>query len=230
MMRRFAIGALTATLGLVAPLQLAAQQPAAAPSARDQLRYQLQQFEINLAAAVRHAGDVVASQTAASGVTLFLNQPPEAHANVLDDYGLFFTVQVPGILQTAAMLLRSFPPPMPPAGTAGRTGPLPAGTVGAASTLVTPDPTAAPDLNATYLVALQEALIDAILDYSGSLPLKDSDWLTVAASDLGGPMPNALRGPASTMYLRIKGADLRAFREKPALRDAARAKVEVTHK
>ena len=195
-----------------------------------QLHYQLGQFERNLGAAARHAAEVVANKAAAAmpGVMLFINQEPEVHGWPIEEYGLLFNVQIPGILQTAAMLLKSSPPP----------GPARTGNIGAQTTPVAADPMKVSptvpgiiaDPDDEYTQAVREALIDAMLDYSGSLIIGDNEWLMVAASDGAGSMSNALADQRTTMFLRIKGSDLSKFRAKTLSREDARTKVEVKHK
>jgi hypothetical protein len=83
------------------------------------------------------------------------------------------------------------------------------------------------DPNSLYTDAVKNALIDAMLDYSGRLSIGADEWLTVAARDSEGPIvPNAL-DETTTVILRVKGSDLLAFRTNKLSRDEARKKVEV---
>ena len=79
-----------------------------------------------------------------------------------------------------------------------------------------------------YTVAVKEALMDAMLRYSQSLALGADDWLVVAARDRGEPGVGA-DDPfdATTIQLRIKGADLQAFHAGRLTLDEARKRVEV---
>jgi hypothetical protein len=114
----------------------------------------------------------------------------------------------------ASPVAQSAPPGMATATTVSETAPAP-GTSG--------DPS---DPNELYTNAVKNALIDAMLDYSG-LDIAPDHWLTVAARDSEGPLvPNAL-DETSTIVLRLKGSDLLAFRTKKISRDEAHKKVEV---
>ncbi len=88
------------------------------------------------------------------------------------------------------------------------------------------------DPNKAYTEAVVQALIDAMVDFS--LPmvssLKPDEYLTVAARDnerrdLFAP-PNAFE-QVSTLTLRIKAADLAAYRAGTIDRDAAKKRVQV---
>jgi len=79
-----------------------------------------------------------------------------------------------------------------------------------------------------YTNEVKGALVDAMLDYGTPIPISDEQWLTIAARDdhdgrLGGGDPYDV----STIVLRIKGADLAAFRAGKLTREEALAKVEV---
>jgi hypothetical protein len=83
------------------------------------------------------------------------------------------------------------------------------------------------DPGLAYTNAVKSALVDAMLDYGAPIPIRDDQWLTIAARDdndsrLGGGDPYDV----STIVLRISGADLGAFRAGKLTRDEALAKVE----
>ena len=79
-----------------------------------------------------------------------------------------------------------------------------------------------------YTAAVKDALMDAMLRYSQSLALGADEWLVVAARDRGEPGVGA-DDPfdATTIQLRIKGADLHAFHAGSLTFDEARKRVEV---
>lgn len=83
------------------------------------------------------------------------------------------------------------------------------------------------DPGLAYTNEVKAALIDAMLDYGTPIPIGDTEWLTVAARDdnsrLGGGDPYDV----STVMLRIRGADLAAFRAGTLSRADAVARVEV---
>ena len=67
------------------------------------------------------------------------------------------------------------------------------------------------DPNELYTDAVKNALIDAMLKYSGFLKIGAEEWLTVAARDSEGPSMPGQIDEASTIVLRVKGSDLAAF-------------------
>ena len=82
------------------------------------------------------------------------------------------------------------------------------------------------DPNELYTDSVKAALIDAMLDFSGFLNIADNEWLTVAASDSDGPSPGQI-DDASRIVIRIKGADLAAFRAGKLTREEVMKRVEV---
>jgi hypothetical protein len=80
-----------------------------------------------------------------------------------------------------------------------------------------------------YTREVKAALIDAMIENSGSLALGPEEWLTVAARD------NVPRDPLSpgdttdfsTIIFRVKGSDLAAFRAGRMTLEEARQKVDV---
>lgn len=84
------------------------------------------------------------------------------------------------------------------------------------------------DPGRAYTSEVQTALIDAMLDFGPPIPVADGEWLTIAARDnddsrLGGGDPYDV----STILLRIRGADLAAYRAKQITREDAVKRVEV---
>ena len=83
------------------------------------------------------------------------------------------------------------------------------------------------DPGLAYTNEVKAALVDAMLDYGAPIPIAENEWLTVAARDdnsrLGGTDPY----DSSTILLRIRGADLAAFRAGSLSRADAAARVEV---
>jgi hypothetical protein len=70
--------------------------------------------------------------------------------------------------------------------------------------------------------------MDAMLRYSQSLALGADEWLVVAARDRGEPgIGTDDPFEATTIQLRIKGADLQAFHAGRLTLDEARKRVEV---
>lgn len=90
-----------------------------------------------------------------------------------------------------------------------------------------PRPEIVKDPNALYTETVKNALIDAMLDYSGPMGIGPDEWLTVAARDAEGPLNPSEPYDAVTIILRIKGSDLAAFRADRLTREEARKRVEV---
>jgi hypothetical protein len=103
----------------------------------------------------------------------------------------------------------------------------------AASTNDTPQPPAAPDPiltdpNEVYRTEVAGALKAAMLDYSGSIEIGANEWLTIAVK--GNDIRPRL-APADTsgrtVILKLRGADLSAFRTSQIPRAEALQRIEV---
>jgi hypothetical protein len=91
------------------------------------------------------------------------------------------------------------------------------------------DPTLIDDPNAAYTREVSAAIIDAMIENSGPLPVGDNEWLTVAARDNIRPdrlVPGDTSNISSIVF-RIKGSDLAAFRAGRITLEEARQHVEV---
>lgn len=81
-----------------------------------------------------------------------------------------------------------------------------------------------------YTNEVRGAVIDAMFDHSGPMNLGAAEWLTIGARD--DLDPRVLTGDPNdvprTMIIRVRGADLAAFREGRLSRDEAIQRVEVT--
>jgi hypothetical protein len=126
------------------------------------------------------------------------------------------------------------PPPLPPGiepNPSGGASMMPAGAVPASATMPAPvssAETVLDDPGLAYTTAVKSALVDAMMDYGGSIPVGESEWLTIAARDnndsrIGGDDPFDV----TTIILRIRGADLAAFRAGRITRDEAIKKVSI---
>jgi hypothetical protein len=85
------------------------------------------------------------------------------------------------------------------------------------------------DPNAAYTREVSAAIIDAMIENSGPLPVGDNEWLTVAARDNIRPdrlVPGDTSNISSIVF-RIKGSDLAAFRAGRITLEEARQHVEV---
>jgi len=87
------------------------------------------------------------------------------------------------------------------------------------------------DPNRAYTEAVQRAITDAMIDYSAPMQIGEHEWLTVAARDnyqrdsLAPPDPLE---EVETILLRIKGADLAAYRAGKIDREEARKRVTIS--
>ena len=91
------------------------------------------------------------------------------------------------------------------------------------------DPAVVQDPNAAYTREVSVAIIDAMVENSGSLPVGENEWLTVAARDNIRPdrlVPGDTSNISSIVF-RIKGSDLAAFRAGRMTLEEARTHVEV---
>ncbi len=89
-------------------------------------------------------------------------------------------------------------------------------------------PTLLDDPGLAYTNEVKAALTDAMLEYGGaSIPVGEQEWLTVAARDNDSRFSAGDRYDVSTIVLRVRGADLVAFRAGRLSKEEAVAKVEV---
>jgi hypothetical protein len=189
--------------------QIAAPAPAAIePVDPRRRREQIVLMEGLLAGAVRNGADDTARQIRAvqPGLPLFTGRA-KARGFYLDSYGLFFHVEIPGVQPSVAWILEALERDRNPASRAGIPPAL--------------NPNA---VNATYTVAVQERLIDAMLDLR--MDLRPEEWLTIAAHDGDGPAPGEI-SEAITLILRVRGSDLLDFRGGRLTLQEARKRVEV---
>ena len=110
------------------------------------------------------------------------------------------------------------PPGMPPA-----PGTVAAAATGEADTGRNPGI----DPGQQYTDAVKNALIDAMIEYSGPMRLQPEEWFTVAARDSEGPLVPGELYDAATIVLRVQGSDLDAYRAGRATKAETLAKVEV---
>jgi len=86
-------------------------------------------------------------------------------------------------------------------------------------------PEAFVDPSVVYEDEVKSALVDAVLDYAGSLPMTPTEWVTVAARDAGYiAFPDAVSDMV-TVTLSVRVSDLADFRAQRLTRDEARARV-----
>jgi hypothetical protein len=115
-----------------------------------------------------------------------------------------------------------------PGGPGVRSVSRPAPGVAAAASQPEDDKTVLEDPGELYTTQVKSALVDAMIEYSAPLPLSPTEWLTVAARDQDGSrLQPGDPYEVSTILLRVRGADLAAFRGGQIDRDETRRRVEV---
>lgn len=81
--------------------------------------------------------------------------------------------------------------------------------------------------NEAYRNEVIKALSDAMLDYSGALPVSENEWLTVAARGVyDRPLSGSAGNDAPTIMIRLRGADLSTFRAGQISRDEVLKRIE----
>ena len=83
------------------------------------------------------------------------------------------------------------------------------------------------DPNELYTDSVKNALIDVMLKFSGPLKIRDSEWLTVAASDSEGPQAPGQLQETSRILISIRGSDLTAYQSGKLTREEVMKKVAV---
>lgn len=194
------------------PTMTVASAPAA-PAQIDMVRRreQIGLMEGLLAAAVRNGAKETARQIQAiqPGLALFTGDA-RARGFYLEGYGVFFHVEIPGVQPSVEWIFETLQRSRAP-----QQGQASLTSARAPATL---------DANALYTEAVQQKLIDAMLNLH--IELLPDEWLTVAARDGAGPLPGEIY-ESITMVLRVKGSDLADFLAGRTTRDALRKKVEV---
>jgi hypothetical protein len=91
-----------------------------------------------------------------------------------------------------------------------------------------PRPLVLDDPDRAYSDAVRAALINAMLQYSESIPLAANEWLTIAVRNQEVSRRQSLDpfGSAGTV-LRVRGSDLAAFHSQQITADVARSRIEV---
>lgn len=215
---------------------VAAAAPAwAQQAAPDRARPQVETFEMVLGRAIETAGRNFAARAVEIAPEMMpvaaFGEMPHVAGVAIREMGLYvFHVQVPGIdlrLQVLNMMVNR-PPDR-------RGGPQPVNRVESTG-VVEPDPMtpAAPsgptqrDFLVEYRTQVREALIDAIVDNSGTLPMRGDETLLVFTGGVDSPIPNPLyRQPTHRLVLRAKASDLAAYRENQITREEVERRVIV---
>lgn len=214
----------------------ASAQQMVANGADPQVKYQARMFEQVLRAAVQHAGERVAERvnSMVPGVQLFFMTEPIIRT-VPTPEGPVFDVQIPEINGAGLGLVRLMQGKPQPASPAQPVSAPPPGRVTANA--VPPDdpmhasPEPATNLDADlikeYTTYAREALIDAMLDNSGGLPLESTQRLEITAGGIDAAGGGALTvNNSRRLVLVISGSDLVLLREGKITRDAAKQRIK----
>ena len=127
------------------------------------------------------------------------------------------------------LLARAASPAPPPPGARNATGSVSAASVDTTRTAAQapPDPIFS-NPGEVYRAEVTRALMDALLDHSGSLGVAPGEWLTIAARrNDERPRLAAADNDARTVIIRLQGADLAAFMARQIPREEALKRVEV---
>jgi hypothetical protein len=221
--------ATTASVAQPTPTSLTAAQ-------LDRLRMDVGTFEIVLQRAVTSAGQQFAqwAQQLLPNILLQQAAEPVVHGAPVADAGVVFHIEMAEMLgfNLLQARLRQQPPSDPVTGAPRNVTTAPR--VGAE--IVQGDPmNAQPPLasqataNAQYSEYVREALVDAILDRSGVLTLKDEQVLTIYVTPVDVAVSNPIyKSMSKTLILTIRGADLAALRQGRIPRDEAKRRITET--
>lgn len=236
--------------------QPAGKPPATRAAAEADRRDDIKTLEAVLTLAVKSGADKLALQMRASEPgSLFVIDTGRTRGFDLQGYGVFFDVDVPMMKQSVLYVaqqetrasLENYVATLPPGPArdlavnelrrmqqmglrqSGGASATQIASPGVVTGQVADNVPSAPilDPNAQYTEAVKSALIDAMLKYSVGLKLGADEWLTVAARDAQGPSGPGYLDEASTILIRIKGADLTAFHAGKLTREEVLKKVEV---
>ena len=212
-----------------------------------QLRYQLRVVERAFEEAVEHSAWNFASRMEEStpGAARFMGNTG-AHGFRLDGYGLFFDVQIPVLRRSLSWVFRHLNrrrDELGPTLQSLREHVRSLGNVDVRDSLEEalqsleslvghplPPPSPPPpdvDPSEVYAMEIRDALANAMLDYTDSLPLAANEWLTVATTSSGnrGDSPTDLPRGLGLM-LRVRGNVLIALRQGEIARSEALSRIE----
>jgi hypothetical protein len=206
---------LTVGLVLSATSQVGAQSPARPvelTALQMQARQQIAALESALENAVRHGTQMLNQRLQASNTDnmVMLAGLTRARGFRLDDYGVVFDVEFPSMRRSMVWSMQE----------------LERRAVRAADAMPTVRP------REIYQTEIATALVNAIIDYKGSVGVAAHEWLTVAARESVLDrrfVPGDPNDTAITVILRIKGSDLDALREGTLAREDGLKRVDVKH-
>lgn len=211
---------LTAALVVSAASAIGAQSPARqtgeTTSAQIQARQQISTFEGALENAVRFGAQMLNQRLQASNTDnmVMLAGLTRARGFRLQDYGVVFDVEFPSMRRSMVWTIQELEK------------------ANAARAVRAAEPAPAPVIRPReiYQTEIANALVNAIIDYTGSVGIGPDEWLTVAARE--SLLDRRLLDPndtAITVILRIKGSDLQALRDRTITREEGLKRVDVKH-
>lgn len=203
-------------LAVAAPVAAqTAGRPVEITPAQIKARQQVAAFEGVLENAVRHGGQMLNQRLQASNTDnmVMLAGLTRARGFRLDDYGIVFDVEFPSMRRSMVWSMQELANASAAGGPAVRTTDAP--------------PSVRP--REIYQAEITNALVNAILDYTGPIGVTPGEWLTVAARESVRFVPGDPNDTAITISLRISGSDLQALRDRKITREEGRARVEVKY-
>jgi hypothetical protein len=201
------------------PPQALVPQPLDDATARLRRR-EIQNIEGLLASAVKGAAQEIAREleTPETGPFL-LSGKHTARGFILDGYGVFFHVEIPGV--EPALISPAVLQALEERLARGRQAQPEVASAGTAS------PSAPANRNAIYVERVKSALMRAMIQYSKPLALRPDEWLTIAASDGDEPMIPTVLSEQAIMVLRIRGRDINDYLAERVSLEEVLKKVEV---
>ncbi|HEY6358223.1 MAG TPA: hypothetical protein VIX35_08255, partial [Vicinamibacterales bacterium] len=198
----------------------------------DRLRADVGTFEIVLQRAIDRAV-LQTSQWAQQVVpdVVMSSAEPVVHGVPVGDASITFSVEVGGMVgvemwQLMHQRLQPQPPQPQPDPNVQRVG---AQIVQADSSAGPPPRVTSNSADVQYSEYVRQAMIDAILDNSGVLQLKDEQTLAVAVIPTSVSGSGPYRKSSATLILSIKGVDLEQLRQGKISRDEAKRRIVETH-
>lgn len=206
-------------LALTATSAVGAQSPSrpAEPTTTQlQARQQIVAFEAALELAVRQGALMLNQRLQQSNTDnmVMLAGLTRARGFRLDDYGVMFDVEFPSMRRSMVWSIQE----------------LERANAGRAVKAAESTPVVRP--REIYQTEITTALVNAILDYPGSISVGAGEWLTVAARESVIDRRAMSADPtdtAITVILRIKGSDLQALRDRTLSREEGFKRVDVKH-
>jgi hypothetical protein len=223
-------------------------QPPAPDAQLERIKAEVRTFEIVLFRSIETAGQNLAAwaQTKVPNVVLSPSADPVVNGFPAPSSDLFFMVRIPElsgltVFNTGQRFFQSPSVVVQPDATGSAARPVSTGTqtgdpkadgrVTSTTNVVPDDPmkggtAGPPNPNTMYSDFVRLSLMDAMLDSSGVLTVKDGQWLTVVAIPIDVLVTNPYyRNTSRKLILSIKGEDLAALRAGKITRDEAKLKM-----